>query len=55
MVYPRAEAGNYMLVHVVAAILQAVDAEEARRTFELLHQMGELQNLEPGPAPPVSS
>jgi len=43
-----------MLVHVVAAI-QVVDAEEARRTFELLHQMGELQNLEPGPAPPVSS
>lgn len=38
---PEALAGDYVMVHVGFAISR-VDAEEARRTFELLEQMGAL-------------
>lgn len=41
---PEAKPGDYVLVHVGAAI-QVVDEKEARETFELLKQMGELDEL----------
>lgn len=41
---PEAKPGDYVLVHVGAAI-QVVDEQEARETFELLKQMGELDEL----------
>ena len=43
---PEAEDGNYVLVHVGFAI-SLVDEAEALRTFEILKQMGELEELEP--------
>ena len=43
---PQAEAGNYVMVHVGAAIA-VVDEEEARKTFEVLRQLGELDELSP--------
>ena len=42
---PDAEVGDYVLVHVGFA-LQRIDAEEARRTLEMLREMEELQELE---------
>jgi len=36
---PEAEVGDYVLVHVGFAISR-IDAEEARRTFEMLESMG---------------
>lgn len=36
---PEAEVGDYVLVHVGFAISR-IDAEEARRTFDLLEAMG---------------
>jgi hydrogenase expression/formation protein HypC len=42
---PEAEIGNYVLVHVGAAIAM-IDEEEANKTFELLQQLGELDDLE---------
>lgn len=42
---PEAMPGDYVLVHVGAAI-QVVDETEARETFELLKQMGELDELQ---------
>ena len=36
---PEAQVGDYVIVHVGFAISK-VDAEEARRTYELLEQMG---------------
>lgn len=42
---PEAKAGDYLLVHIGAAI-QVVDEEEARQIFELLKQMGELDELQ---------
>lgn len=36
---PEAGPGDYVVVHVGFAI-SVIDAEEARRTFELLEQMG---------------
>jgi len=42
---PEANVGDYVLVHVGAAI-SVVDEEEAAKTFELLKQMGELHDLE---------
>lgn len=36
---PEAEVGDYVIVHVGFAISR-VDAEEAKRTYELLEQMG---------------
>ncbi|HZD31372.1 MAG TPA: HypC/HybG/HupF family hydrogenase formation chaperone [Candidatus Angelobacter sp.] len=43
---PEADDGNYVLVHVGFAI-SLVDEAEALRTFEILKQMGELEELEP--------
>ena len=43
---PEAKVGDYVLVHVGAAI-SIVDEEEAKTTFELIKKMGELDELEP--------
>lgn len=43
---PEAQDGNYVLVHVGFAI-SVVDETEALRTFEILKQMGELEELGP--------
>ncbi len=42
---PEAKIGDYVLVHVGAAI-SIVDEEEAKKTFELIKQMGEMGDLE---------
>ena len=42
---PEAQVGDYVLVHVGVAI-STVDEEEARKTFEYLRQIGELEELE---------
>ena len=39
---PDAAVGDYVVVHVGFAISR-IDAEEARRTYELLEQMGVLE------------
>ena len=39
---PEAVPGDYVLVHVGFA-LQTVDEEEARKTIELIRQMGEAE------------
>lgn len=44
---PEANVGDYVMVHVGAAI-SVVNEEEAQKTFELLKQLGELQELEEG-------
>ena len=44
---PEANVGDYVMVHVGAAI-STVDEEEAKKTFELLKQLGELQELDGG-------
>ena len=41
---PDAKIGDYVMVHVGVAI-SVVDEEEANKTFELLKQMGELDDL----------
>ena len=41
---PEARVGNYVLVHVGAAI-SIIDEDEAKKTFELIKQMGELDDL----------
>ncbi len=46
---PEAGAGDYVMVHVGFAISK-VDEEEAARTYELLEQMGLLEE-EPEEAP----
>lgn len=43
---PEANVGDYVMVHVGAAI-GVVDEEEAQKTFELLKQLGELDELDP--------
>ena len=43
---PEARINDYVLVHVGAAIGR-IDEEEAKKTFELLKQLNELQDLEP--------
>jgi len=43
---PEAEEGHYVLVHVGFAI-SVLDEAEAMKTFEILKQMGELEELEP--------
>lgn len=43
---PEAQVGDYVMVHVGAAIAM-VDEEEANKTFELLKQLGELDELDP--------
>ena len=42
---PEANIGDYVLVHVGVAI-NVVDEEEAKRTFNFLKQMGEVEELE---------
>ena len=44
---PEAAVGDYVMVHVGAAIA-VVNEEEARKTFEILKQLGELDELESG-------
>lgn len=41
---PEAKIGDYVLVHVGVAI-NIVDEEEARKTFDYLKQMGEVEEL----------
>jgi len=43
---PEAQVGDYILVHVGFA-LNTVDEDEAKRTFELLEELGQLDELEP--------
>jgi hydrogenase expression/formation protein HypC len=43
---PDAQVGDYVLVHVGVAISR-IDEEEAEKTFEYLHQMGETTELSP--------
>ena len=43
---PEARVGDYVLVHVGAAI-SVVDESEAQQTFEYLKQIGELDDLSP--------
>lgn len=45
---PEAEVGDYVMVHVGFAISR-IDEEEAQRTYELLEQLGALEE-ELGPA-----
>jgi len=42
---PEANVNDYVLVHVGAAI-SVVDEEEAKKTFDLLKQLGELHDLD---------
>ena len=42
---PDLAVGDYAIVHVGFAISK-VDEEEAQRTFEMLREMGELEDLE---------
>ncbi|MEO6355841.1 MAG: HypC/HybG/HupF family hydrogenase formation chaperone [Ferruginibacter sp.] len=44
---PQAKAGDYVLVHVGAAI-SVVDEEEAARVFSYLKDMGEVEELKQG-------
>lgn len=44
---PEAQPGDYVLVHVGAAI-SVVDEKEAKETFEIIKQLGELDELESG-------
>ncbi len=43
---PEAQVNDYVLVHVGAAI-STIDEEEAKKTFELLKQLNELNDLDP--------
>ena len=42
---PEAKVNDYVMVHVGAAI-SVVDEEEAKKTFDILKQLGELQDLD---------
>lgn len=42
---PDAKVGDYVMVHVGAAI-SIVDEAEAKKTFDLLKQLGELHDLD---------
>ena len=42
---PEAKIDDYVMVHVGAAI-SVVDEEEAKKTFDILRQLGELEDLE---------
>jgi len=42
---PEVKVGDYVMVHVGAAI-SIVDEEEAKKTFEILRQLGELDELD---------
>ena len=43
---PEANVNDYVMAHVGAAI-SVVDEIEAKKTFELLKQLNELQDLDP--------
>lgn len=43
---PEARKNDYVMVHVGAAIA-VVNEEEAQKTFEVLRQLGELDDLSP--------
>ena len=43
---PEAKVNDYVMVHVGAAI-RIVDEEEAKKTFDILKQLDELQDLDP--------
>lgn len=47
---PEAKIGDYVMVHVGAAI-STVDEEEAQKTFDLLKELGELDELESTDSP----
>jgi len=47
---PEARPDDYVMVHVGAAIA-VVNEHEARKTFEVLRQLGELDELEPPEIP----
>ncbi|HSR53427.1 MAG TPA: HypC/HybG/HupF family hydrogenase formation chaperone [Acidobacteriota bacterium] len=47
---PQAGPGDFVIVHVGFAISQ-VDAKEARKVFDYLQEMGELEELGPEAAP----
>ena len=42
---PEAKVNDYVMVHVGAAI-SVVDEKEAKKTFEILMQLGELHDLD---------
>ncbi|HLH32641.1 MAG TPA: HypC/HybG/HupF family hydrogenase formation chaperone [Terriglobia bacterium] len=42
---PEAQPGDYVLVHVGFA-LSRIDEEEARRTYQLLEELGQLTELD---------
>lgn len=42
---PEARVGQYVMVHVGAAI-SMIDEDEAKKTFDLLKQLGELHDLD---------
>ncbi len=42
---PEAEVGDYVIVHAGFA-LNKLDEEEAKEVFELLRQMGEVEELQ---------
>ena len=44
---PEAKVNDYVLVHVGAAI-NTIDEEEAKKTFQLLKQLDELNELDEG-------
>ncbi|MBT8204381.1 MAG: HypC/HybG/HupF family hydrogenase formation chaperone [Eudoraea sp.] len=44
---PEAKIDDYVMVHVGAAI-SVVDEEEAQKTFDILMQLGELDELKDG-------
>jgi hydrogenase expression/formation protein HypC len=43
---PEAKIGDYVMVHVGAAI-SVIDEDEAKKTFDILTQLGELNDLDP--------
>ncbi|MDX5586049.1 MAG: HypC/HybG/HupF family hydrogenase formation chaperone [Aureibaculum sp.] len=43
---PEAKVNDYVLVHVGAAI-SVIDEDEAKKTFDILKQLDELQDLDP--------
>lgn len=43
---PQARVNDYVMVHVGAAI-SVVDEAEAKKTFELLMELGELNDIDP--------
>ena len=46
---PEAQVGDYVMVHAGFA-LNTLDEQEAMEVFDLLRQIGALQELEPGEA-----